>query len=161
MMSNSVESTLYTRHCEKKHTVVRVPLPQIVELLFDWPIASSDREILNKYLVILSNFAQAQSTTSVEVFFMNQLESRVRKVDEKYRDANPQNRNLWRIQNLHEGPRANYDGEKSIRNSEAISLQIHSVTPRKDDSEKVSLECFAIALTWPNGFEKKVLEQIN
>ena len=161
MMSNSVESTLDTRHGEKKHTVVRVPLPQIVELLFDWPIASSDREILNKYLVILSNFAQAQSTTSVEVFFMNQLESRVRKVDEKYRDANPQNRNLWRIQNLHEGPRANYDGEKSIRNSEAISLQIHSVTPRKDDSEKVSLECFAIALTWPNGFEKKVLEQIN
>ena len=160
MMSKSVESTLDTRHGEKKHTVVRVPLPQIVELLFDWPIASSDREILNKYLVILSNFAQSQSTTSVEVFFMNQLEPRVRKVDEKYRDANPQNRNLWRIQNLHEGPRANYDGEKSIRNSEAISLQIHSVTPRKDDSEKVSLECFAIALTWPNGFEKKVLEQI-
>jgi len=161
MMNNSVESTLDTRHGEKKHTVVRVPLPQIVELLFDWPIASSDREILNKYLVILSNFAQSQSTTSVEVFFMNQLEPRVRKVDEKYRDANPQNRNLWRIQNLHEGPRANYDGEKSIRNPEAISLQIHSVTPRKDDSEKVSLECFAIALTWPNGFEKKVLEQIN
>ena len=161
MMNNSVESNLDTRHGEKKHSVVRVPLPQIVELLFDWPIASSDRENLNKYLVILSNFAQSQSATSVEVFFMNQLESRFRKVDEKYRTANPQNRNLWRIQNLHEGPRANYDGEKSIRNTEAISLQIHSVIPRKDDSEKVSAECFAIALTWPNGFEKKVLEQIN
>ena len=122
MMSNSVESALDTRHGEKKHTVVRVPLPQIVELLFDWPIASSDRENLNKYLVILSNFAQSQSATSVEVFFMNQLEPRFRKVDEKYRNANPQNRNLWRIQNLHEGPRANYDGEKSIRNPEAISL---------------------------------------
>ena len=161
MMNNSVESNLDTRHGEKKHSVVRVPLPQIVELLFDWPIASSDRENLNKYLVILSNFAQSQSATSVEVFFMNQLESRFRKVDEKYRTANPQNRNLWRIQNLHEGPRANYDGEKSIRNTEAISLQIHSVIPRKDDSEKVNAECFAIALTWPNGFEKKVLEQIN
>ena len=161
MMNNSVESNLDTRHGEKKHSVVRVPLPQIVELLFDWPIASSDRENLNKYLVILSNFAQSQSATSVEVFFMNQLEPRFRKVDEKYRTANPQNRNLWRIQNLHEGPRANYDGEKSIRNTEAISLQIHSVIPRKDDSEKVSAECFAIALTWPNGFEKKVLEQIN
>ena len=161
MMNNSVESNLDTRHGEKKHSVVRVPLPQIVELLFDWPIASSDRENLNKYLVILSNFAQSQSATSVEVFFMNQLEPRFRKVDEKYRTANPQNRNLWRIQNLHEGPRANYDGEKSIRNTEAISLQIHSVIPRKDDSEKVNAECFAIALTWPNGFEKKVLEQIN
>ena len=161
MMNNSVESNLDTRHGEKKHSVVRIPLPQIVELLFDWPIASSDRENLNKYLVILSNFAQSQSATSVEVFFMNQLESRFRKVDEKYRTANPQNRNLWRIQNLHEGPRANYDGEKSIRNTEAISLQIHSVIPRKDDSEKVNAECFAIALTWPNGFEKKVLEQIN
>ena len=161
LMKNSVESALDTRHGEKKHTVVRIPLPQIVQLLFDWPIASSDRENLNKYLVILSNFAQSQSSTSVEVFFMNQLEPRFRKVDEKYRDANPQNRNLWRIQNLHEGPRANYDGEKSIRNPEAISLQIHSVMPRKDDSEKVSTECFAIALTWPNGFEKKVLEQIN
>ena len=161
MMNNSVESNLDTRHGEKKHSVVRIPLPQIVELLFDWPIASSDRENLNKYLVILSNFAQSQSATSVEVFFMNQLEPRFRKVDEKYRTANPQNRNLWRIQNLHEGPRANYDGEKSIRNTEAISLQIHSVIPRKDDSEKVSAECFAIALTWPNGFEKKVLEQIN
>ena len=161
MMNNSVESNLDTRHGEKKHSVVRIPLPQIVELLFDWPIASSDRENLNKYLVILSNFAQSQSATSVEVFFMNQLEPRFRKVDEKYRTANPQNRNLWRIQNLHEGPRANYDGEKSIRNTEAISLQIHSVIPRKDDSEKVNAECFAIALTWPNGFEKKVLEQIN
>lgn len=161
MMSHSVESNLDTRHGEKKHSVVRVPLPQIVELLFDWPIASSDRENLNKYLVILSNFAQSQSATSVELFFMNQLEPRFRKVDEKYRIVNPQNRNLWRIQNLHEGPRANYDGEKSIRNSEAISLQIHCVIPRKDDSEKVSAACFAIALTWPNGFEKKVLEQIN
>ena len=161
MMNNSVESNLDTRHGEKKHSVVRIPLPQIVELLFDWPIASSDRENLNKYLVILSNFAQSQSATSVEVFFMNQLESRFRKVGEKYRTANPQYRNLWRIQNLHEGPRANYDGEKSIRNTEAISLQIHSVIPRKDDSEKVNAECFAIALTWPNGFEKKVLEQIN
>lgn len=161
MMNNSVESNLDTRHGEKKHSVVRIPLPQIVELLFDWPMASSDRENLNKYLVILSNFAQSQSATSVEVFFMNQLEPRFRKVDEKYRTANPQNRNLWRIQNLHEGPRANYDGEKSIRNTEAISLQIHSVIPRKDDSEKVNAECFAIALTWPNGFEKKVLEQIN
>ena len=164
-MKDSIESTLDTRHGEKKHKVLRMPLPKIVELLLNWPVAAGDKENLSKYLVILSNFAQAQSSTSGEIFFMNQLEPRFRKVDESSHIANPQNKKLWRIQNLHEGPRTsgrtNYLGDKSIRNTEAISLQIHCVKPRKDDSEKVSTECFAIAITWPNGFEKKVLEQLN
>jgi hypothetical protein len=164
-MEDSIESILDTRHGEKKHKVLRMPLPKIVELLLNWPIAAGDKENLSKYLVILSNFAQAQSSTSGEIFFMNQLEPRFRKVDESSLIANPQNKKLWRIQNLHEGPRTsgrtNYLGDKSIRNTEAISLQIHCVKPRKDDSEKVNTECFAIAITWPNGFEKKVLEQLN
>lgn len=161
LMSNSIKTALDTRSGEKKHTLVRLTLPQIVELLFDWPISSGDRELLSKYLVILSNYAQAQSTTSVDVFFMNQLEPRFRKVDENSRALNPQNRLQWRIENLHEGPRANFGGDKTIRSSEAISLQIHSVIPRKDNSEKTENDCFAIAIAWPNGFEKKVLEQIN
>jgi len=164
-MQDSVESTLDTRHGENKHKVLRMPLPKIIELLFNWPIASSDKENLSKYLVILSNLAQSQSSTSGEMFFMNQLEPRFRKVDEGSHIANPQNRKLWRIQNLHEGPRlsgrTSYLGDKSIRNTEAISLQIHCVKPRKNDSEEVNTECFAIALTWPNGFEKKVLEQLS
>jgi len=161
MMSDSRKTALDTRLGEKKHTLLRLPLPQIVELLFDWPISSSDREILSRYLVILSNFAQSQSSTSVDVFFMNQLESRFRKVDENSRAVAPQNKNLWRIENLHEGPRTNFGGDKTIRSSEAISLQIHSVKPRKDNLDKVEKDCFAIALAWPDGFEKKVLEQIS
>ena len=164
LMQSAHETSLDTRQGENKHMVLRVSLPKVVEMLFDWPISSIEREHLSKYLLILSNLAQNQSSTHVEIFFMNQLGSRYRKVQENSLGEHPQNKKMWRIQNLHEGTRSsgksNYLGDASIRNDEAIALQIYSVIPGKNEPGNSNTECFAFALTWPSGFEKKVLEQI-
>jgi hypothetical protein len=133
--------------------------------LFDWPISSGDKEVLSKYLVVLSNLAETESNTSVEMYFMNQLQNRERRVSRASKEANPKNAKLWQIQNLHEGPRTNsnppYWGDKSIKSSEAISIQIHSVIPydTEDASNNEQKSCLAIAIAWPEGFERKVLEQ--
>jgi hypothetical protein len=165
-MKEAVITALDTRDREEfKHKVCRLSLPETVNLLFDWPMASADREILNKYLIVLANLASDQTTTSVELFFMNQLENRERRVARLSRDANPKNPKLWNIQNLHEGPRTNsnspYFGDKSVKNSEAISIQIHSVIPYDNESggSRNDRSCFALALAWPDGFERKVLKQ--
>jgi hypothetical protein len=166
LMQNAQVTTLDTRDREDhKHKVCRISLPDVVNLLFDWPISSGDKEVLSKYLVVLSNLAETESNTSVEMYFMNQLQNRERRVSRASKEANPKNAKLWQIQNLHEGPRTNsnppYWGDKSIKSSEAISIQIHSVIPydTEDASNNEQKSCLAIAIAWPEGFERKVLEQ--
>jgi len=161
-------SSLDTRQTYNKHRYLHLELPKVVQLLFDWPMASGDREILNKYLILLTYFAEHQRNTSATLFLMNaneeekDLEVRRRKLDLSKVDANSSVQKLWKIQNLHEGPRnsgrANYLGDKSIRSNESISLQIHKVVPHNEKQDFP--ECYAVAISWPDGFERKVLEQI-
>lgn len=166
IMQNATITSLDTRDREDyKHKVCRLSLPDTVNLLFDWPMASADREIMSKYLIVLSNLAQNENTTHVELYFMNQLENRERRVARLSKETHPGNPKLWNIQNLHEGPRTNsnrpYLGDKSVKSTEAISIQIHSVIPYDNEGsgKRDNMSCFALALAWPEGFERKVLEQ--
>jgi len=166
LMAEAAITSLDTRDREDfKHKVRRISLPDTVNLLFDWPMTSADREVLSKYLIVLSNLAQSQNTTHVDLFFMNQLQDRERRVARNSKEINRDNPKLWSIQNLHEGPRNTsnppYLGDKNVKNSEAISVQIHSVIPYDNEGtgERNDKSCLAIALAWPEGFERKVLEQ--
>jgi len=165
-MKNAEITSLDTRDREYfKHKVCRLSLPDTVKLLFDWSMASADKEVLSKYLIVLSHLAYDQSTTYVELFFMNQLQDRERRVVRSSKESNPNNPKLWNIQNLHEGRRTTsnsvYLGDQSVKSAEAISIQIHSVIPYDNEGSGARNEksCLAIALAWPDGFEKKVLEQ--
>lgn len=166
LMSGAVVSPLDTRdRVEHQHKVCQISLPDIVDLLFEWPMASADREIMSKYLIVLSQLAQTQTTTHVELFFMDQLENRERRVSGPSKELNPNSPKLWNIQNLHVGRRTNseslYLGDQTVRSFEAVSIQIHSVVPYDPEGtvERNNKSCFAIALAWPEGFKRKVLEQ--
>lgn len=167
MMMNAEETPLDTRLREEfKHKVSSLTLPNTVEFLLAWPMTATDKKNLTMHVIVLASLAETQSNTHVELFFMNQLQARRRRVAQPSKDAYPNNRNLWRIENLHEGPRTKskppYLGDRSIRSDEAISIQIHRVLPYDADGSPNhdGEPCFAIALAWPEGFEIKVLQQI-
>jgi hypothetical protein len=68
-------------------------------------------------------------------------------------------RKYWKVKDLQEGRRNIYAGDKSIRSEDAITVQIHNVRPRMDESSKADQEVLAFAISWPNGFSRRVLQQ--
>lgn len=168
LIVSSQITSLDNRQNVNKHRYLHLKLPKLVELLADWPVAAGDRETLSKYLILLTYFAEHQTNTSVTIFLMNtnldknDLETRSRKLSTSDSEKHQLHKKMFKIQNLHEGRRTSskfdYAGDKSIRSKESISIQIHKVAPHSDN--EVFPECYAVAISWPDGFERKVLEQI-
>jgi hypothetical protein len=73
-------------------------------------------------------------------------------------------RKYWAINNLHEGrnssAKGSYIGDASIRSTDSLTIQFHYVIPRENPAEKTEAKVYALALAWPNGFRKRILEQI-
>ena len=160
LFSASEETNLDNRTNSKKHSKVIIPLPQLLDLLIDWPIVGEDRITLDKHLLLLSKFSRNQSQTHAEIFFMSQLEPRERSAEKNSEG----NRKYWSVNNLHEGKnsssKGSYIGDANIRSTDAITLQIHNVSPRENKAAESNATVYAIALAWPNGFRKRVLAQL-
>lgn len=157
LMSMASETQLDRRVTEKKHLYKSISLRELVDLLVDWPTSSADKQILDKYLVLFSGYARNQGSTEAIVYFMNQLEPRKRRSEKRIEGIK---RKHWKVENLHEGPRANvYVGDRGIKSDDAITLQIYNVQPRKDANENPGEEVLAFALSWPSGFSRRVLQQ--
>jgi hypothetical protein len=160
LFKDSEESNLDNRTNSKKHSKIIIALPELLDLLIDWPIVGEDRISLDKHILLLSKFSRNESQTHAEVFFMNQLEPRERSAEKQSEG----NRRYWSINNLHEGRNSSskgaYIGDAAIRSTDAITLQIHKVSPRVDKASDSENSVYAIALAWPNGFRKRVLAQL-
>jgi hypothetical protein len=160
LMKNAEMTNLDNRLKSTRHTKTLIAIPELLELLIDWPRTGDDRITFSKHLVLLSKFARSHKDTNATIFFMNQLEI-------GYRSAMSQRigeRKYWQINNLHEGRNSTakgaYVGDAAIRSTDSITLQIYKIAPREDKNAKPNSPVLAIALAWPNGFRKRVLEQI-
>ncbi|CAN2188548.1 Putative endonuclease, Z1 domain containing protein [Candidatus Nanopelagicaceae bacterium] len=157
LMASADETQLDRRTTDKKHLYKAIPLRELVDLLVDWPTTASDKQILDKYLVLFSSFAKTQGSTEAILYFMNQLEPRKRSSDGRTERVK---RKHWKVENLQEGPRRDvYVGDREIKSEDAITIQIYNVKPRKDAGEEAGEEVLAFAISWPNGFSRRVLQQ--
>jgi hypothetical protein len=157
LMSSATETQLDRRETDKRHLYTPIPLRELLNLLVDWPTTASDKQVLDKYLVLFASYAKNQGSTEAIVYFMNQLEPRKRSSDGRIDGIK---RKHWKIDNLQEGPRKNvYVGDREIKSGDAITIQIHNVTPRRDANEEAGDEVLAFAISWPNGFSRRVLQQ--
>jgi len=159
LMKNSEITNLDNRMNSTRHKKTLVTIPELLELLVDWPRSGEDRVTFNKHLVLLSKYAESHKDTNATIFFMNQLEV-------GYRSAitgSIGERKYWQINNLHEGRNSTskgaYVGDSAIRSTDSITVQIHKIAPRNDRAATPDSPLFAIALAWPNGFRKRVLQQ--
>ncbi len=157
LMSSATETQLDRRETDKRHLFTPIPLRELLNLLVDWPTTASDKQVLDKYLVLFASYAKNQGSTEAIVYFMNQLEPRIRSSDGRIDGIK---RKHWKIDNLQEGPRKNiYVGDREIKSGDAITIQIHNVKPRRDANEEAGDEVLAFAISWPNGFSRRVLQQ--
>ena len=160
LMKVSEISSLDNRLNVKRHKKTLVSIPELLELLVDWPRTGEDKITFSKHLVLLAKYARSHPDTNATIFFMNQLEVGIRSAEKGCTGE----RKHWPINNLHEGrnetSKSAYIGDKGIKSEDSISLQIHRIAPRDDRSSTPDLPVYAIALAWPNGFRKRVLEQL-
>ena len=160
LMKSAEVTSLDNRNTGKRHTKTLVSIPELLELLVDWPRTGEDKITLSKHLVLLSKYARSHSNTNATIFFMNQLEVGIRSAEK----GSIGDRKYWQINNLHEGrnesSKGAYIGDKEIKSSDSISLQIHKIAPRDNRNTIPDSPVYAIALAWPNGFKKRVLEQL-
>ena len=160
LMKNSEITNLDNRMNSTRHTKTLVTIPELLELLVDWPRSGEDRVTFNKHLVLLSKYAESHMDTNATIFFMNQLEVGNRSA---IAGSNGE-RKYWQINNLHEGRNSTskgaYVGDAAIRSTDSITVQIHKIAPRDDRAATPDSPLFAIALAWPNGFRKRVLQQL-
>jgi len=159
LMKNSEITNLDNRMNSTRHTKTLVTIPELLELLVDWPRSGEDRVTFNKHLVLLSKYAESHKDTNATIFFMNQLEVGNRSA----LTGSIGERKYWQINNLHEGRNSTskgaYVGDAAIRSTDSITVQIHKIAPRDDRAATPDSPLFAIALAWPNGFKKRVLQQ--
>ena len=160
LMKHSEVTNLDNRLNSKRHTKTLVSIPELLELLVDWPRAGEDRITFSKHLVLLSKYARSHPDTNATIFFMNQLEEGKRSAETRS-DGERKN---WAVNNLHEGRNSSsksaYIGDAAIKNSDSITLQIHKIAPRDNAESKPDSPVYAIALSWPNGFKKRILKQL-
>lgn len=160
LMINSEITSLDNRLTSKRHKKTLISIPELLELLVDWPRSGEDKVAFSKHLVLLSKYARSHRETNATIFFMNQLEKSIRSAEKGCTGE----RKYWPINNLHEGrnetSKSAYIGDKEIRSADSISVQIHKIAPRNDRFSEPDSPVYAIALAWPNGFRKRVLEQL-
>jgi len=160
LMKDSEVTNLDNRLNAKRHTKTLVSIPELLELLVDWPRAGEDRITFSKHLILLSKYARSHPDTNATIFFMNQLEEGKRSAE----SGSTGERKYWAINNLHEGrnksSKSAYIGDAAIKNSDSITLQIHKIGPRDNAESKSDSPIYAIALSWPNGFKKRILKQL-
>ena len=160
LMKESEVTNLDNRLDAVRHTKTIVSIPDLLELLIDWPSTGDDKLTLGKHLVLLSKYARSHQDTDASVFFMNQLAVANRSA----MSGSVGNKKYWQVTNLHQGrntsSRGAYVGDINIRSTDSISLQIHNISPRDDRNSPPGRPVYAIALAWPNGFRKRVLEQL-
>lgn len=159
LLSQAEETSLDNREQGERHLRTVITLPELLDLLIDWPMSGDDKITFDKHLLLLSKYSQTHSNTHASVFFMNQLKIRERSADK----TSSGNSKFWSINNLHEGrsssSKGKYIGDSNIKNDDALTVQIHNVAPRVDRVSKPMPPILALALSWPNGFSKRVLEQ--
>lgn len=160
LLSSAEVSNLDNRTNTKRHLRKIVDLPSLLELLIDWPMIGEDRVLFDKHLLLLSKYSRNHRQTHASVFFMNQLEVRERSAE----NSSSGSMKYWSINNLHEGRSSSsngtYVGDAAIKNSDSITIQIHKVAPRAHRNSVAQAPIYALALAWPNGFNKRVLEQL-
>jgi hypothetical protein len=160
LYKDSEVTNLDNRLNAKRHTKTLVSIPELLELLVDWPRAGEDRITFSKHLILLSKYARSHPDTNATVFFMNQLAMAERSAASKSEGE----RKYWAINNLHEGSstssKSAYVGDAAIKNSDSISVQIYKIGPRDNPKSKPDSPIYAIALSWPNGFRKRILKQL-
>ena len=160
LMEDAEVTSLDNRMTSKPHKKTLISIPELLELLVDWPRTGEDKIAFSKHLVLLSKYARSHKETNATIFFMNQLEVGTRSAEK----GSVGERKYWSVNNLHEGrnesSKGAYIGDKEIKSSDSISLQIHKIAPRDDRSSIPDSPVYAIALAWPNGFRKRVLEQL-
>ena len=160
LMKDAEVTSLDNRMSEKRHLKTIISIPELLDLLVDWPRTGEDKITFSKHLVLLSKYARSHKDTNATIFFMNQLEKSYRSSEK----GSFGERKYWSINNLHEGrndsSKGAYIGDKEIKSADSISLQIHKIAPRDDRHATPDPEVYAIALAWPNGFRKRVLEQL-
>ena len=160
LMEDAEVTSLDNRMTVKRHMRTLISIPELLELLVDWPRTGEDKITFSKHLVLLSKYARSHKDTNATIFFMNQLEVGNRSAEK----GSTGERKYWPINNLHEGrnesSKGAYIGDKEIKSADSISLQIHKIAPRDDRGATPDSPVYAIALAWPNGFRKRVLEQL-
>lgn len=160
LMKDAEVTTLDNRMNSTRHTRTVIALPDLLELLVDWPRSGEDKVTFGKHLVLLSKYARSHKETNATIFFMNQLEVGLRSAE----TGSVGERKYWPINNLHEGRNATskgaYIGDAAIRSTDSITVQIHKIAPRDDRNSIPDSPVYAIALAWPNGFRKRVLQQL-
>jgi hypothetical protein len=138
------------------HLRADIDLMQLSKLLFDWPMAGHDRASLDLLLIAIRYYADLQPNTGAHLYFMNSLGIRKRKRDVKSPDVVEQMRE-WKIQNLLQGRSGPYAGDQFVRTIDAISVQIHNVAPTFGG--QTFPDVLALAVAWPEGFERTILLQ--
>lgn len=160
LMEDAEFTSLDNRNNSTRHKKTLISIPDLLELLVDWPRTGEDKITFSKHLVLLSKYARSHKDTNATIFFMNQLEKGIRSAEK----GSTGERKYWAVNNLHEGrnesSKGAYIGDKEIKSADSISLQIHKIAPRDDRGATPDDPVYAIALAWPNGFRKRVLEQL-
>jgi hypothetical protein len=159
-MRDAEETSLDKRVNAKRHLRTVVSLSELYNFLVDWPTTGDDRVTFDKHLLLLKKFMNSGKDTDATLFFMNQLDPGRRSAEKN----SVGERKYWAINNLHEGrsssAKGSYIGDASIRSTDSLTIQFHKVTPRENQADETGAKVFAIALAWPNGFRKRILEQI-
>lgn len=159
-MQNAEETNLDKRVNAKRHLRTVISLSDLYNFLVDWPTTGHDRITFDKHLLLMKKFINSRKDTDATLFFMNQLEAGKRSAEKNSIGE----RKYWAINNLHEGrsssAKGTYIGDAPIRSTDSITIQFHKIIPRKNPAEQTDEKIFAIALAWPNGFRKRILEQI-
>jgi hypothetical protein len=159
-MRDAEETSLDKRVNAKRHLRTVVSLSELYNFLVDWPTTGDDRVTFDKHLLLLKKFMNSGKDTDATLFFMNQLDPGRRSAEKN----SVGERKYWAINNLHEGrsssAKGSYIGDASIRSTDSLTIQFHRVIPRENQADETGAKVFAIALAWPNGFRKRILEQI-
>lgn len=158
--SRSIPFDLDNRNVEEdsRHHVAAVDMHELLETLWVWPMHRLDREEFEVLLEGVAAFANRQSHLNAHLIFMSNLLERLRSADARSMNGAPEKD--WQVDNLHQGRSANYVGDGEMKTDDALSVQIHFVSPRMDRSDTSPRHpVLALAVAWPVGFNRLMLLQ--
>jgi hypothetical protein len=150
---------LDTRRTQHRNSRCNISIKDLVELIFWWPMTPEDKSRVDHLLVALKYYGDSQPDVDAHLYFMDDLQVRRRKRAQS-RVEIEYDRKFWRTINLHQGPDPRgegYLGDKAMRTSDAVSVQVHNIVPRNDNDEYGPV--LALAIAWPQGFDRTVLVQ--
>lgn len=153
--SASVFLEIDTREDQKRNTIVKITLADLINLLGDWIMARRDRQNLNAMLLGISSYLDRFPNAHAALIFVDQLQPRRRGIGKDSEETNP---DLISIARLPQGRNAAFAGDLEMVVPELVTVQVHNIAPDAGDGSQFE-NALALAISLPIDMEKIVFHQ--